>query len=169
MERMGIFYNKQSETNKTKTSAQKCRPRCVCCRVHSECLPCRGMVRSSLHDQSTVCLQPNIVCMQSQTRHLLQLPTRCVQLWHCGQRCGQRWHMRGRMHAAHKTHIYHKAHTPTTPIAQKPAAPSTTSSEPEPIWVQREKARERAQQGGELPFGVYLLGSVIVAIASVWI
>lgn len=33
--------------------------------------------------------------------------------------------------------------------------------------MQRERARERAQQSGDLPFGVYLLGSVIVAIAAV--
>ncbi len=56
------------------------------------------------------------------------------------------------------------AHTP--PLVYTQQKPATTS-EPEPIWVQREKARERAGQSGELPFGVYLLGSVIVAIASV--
>ena len=48
--------------------------------------------------------------------------------------------------------------------------PPTQASvdEEEPIWVRREREREMAKQGNkELPFGVYLLMSSIVAIAAV--
>ena len=39
----------------------------------------------------------------------------------------------------------------------------------EPIWVRRERERELMEKegGGDLPFGVYLLASAIVAIAAV--
>ncbi len=38
-----------------------------------------------------------------------------------------------------------------------------------PVWVRRERERElMAKEGpGDLPFGVYLLGSAIVAIAAI--
>ena len=42
------------------------------------------------------------------------------------------------------------------------------AAEEEPLWVKREKERNLAAQGGgDLPFGVYLLASVIVCIAAV--
>ncbi|KAK9819746.1 hypothetical protein WJX72_001856 [[Myrmecia] bisecta] len=45
---------------------------------------------------------------------------------------------------------------------------TTQEQEEEPVWVRRERERElRAQGGVELPFGVYLLASAIVAIAAV--
>jgi len=37
-----------------------------------------------------------------------------------------------------------------------------------PVWARREAERERQKQdGSDLPFGVYLLASAIVAIAAV--
>ena len=51
------------------------------------------------------------------------------------------------------------------------SAPSTTQEEQEetPLWVRREQAKElnEQKQEGEIPFGVYLLASCIVAIAAV--
>lgn len=47
---------------------------------------------------------------------------------------------------------------------------SVNQSEEEPIWVRREREREMMKASGqdkELPFGVYLLLSAIVAIAAV--
>lgn len=63
----------------------------------------------------------------------------------------------------------------TSPDREEEASPATpklasTDVEEEPIWVRRERERELlAKQGGikELPFGVYLLLSAIVAIAAV--
>ncbi|GAB4817771.1 hypothetical protein N2152v2_004817 [Parachlorella kessleri] len=53
--------------------------------------------------------------------------------------------------------------------SQQPASPRSTRPEDEPIWVRRERERElQAKEGGkDLPFGVYLLFSAIVAIAAV--
>lgn len=48
------------------------------------------------------------------------------------------------------------------------ASGDENKDEDEPIWVRREREREMAKQGNkELPFGVYLLLSSIVAIAAV--
>ena len=47
--------------------------------------------------------------------------------------------------------------------------PSSSSSEEMPLWVRREQAKEQSEkeEEGKTPFGVYLLASSIVAIASV--
>ena len=49
--------------------------------------------------------------------------------------------------------------------------PTTSDAEEEeaPLWVRREEAKARAatESSGELPFGVYLLASSIIAIAAV--
>ena len=47
--------------------------------------------------------------------------------------------------------------------------PSSSSSEDMPLWVRREQAKEQSEkeEEGKTPFGVYLLASSIVAIASV--
>jgi hypothetical protein len=37
----------------------------------------------------------------------------------------------------------------------------------EPIWVRREKDKKASESSNDLPFGVYLLLSAIVAIAAV--
>ena len=48
------------------------------------------------------------------------------------------------------------------------AAPEVRRTDEEPPWVRRERERElQAVAPKELPFGVYLLFSVIVAIAAV--
>lgn len=42
------------------------------------------------------------------------------------------------------------------------------AEEEEPIWVRRERERElQEKEGKDLPFGVYLIGSALVAIAAV--
>ena len=55
--------------------------------------------------------------------------------------------------------------------AQAPSGqePSSSSSEEMPLWVRREQAKEQSEkeEEGKIPFGVYLLASSIVAIASV--
>jgi hypothetical protein len=51
----------------------------------------------------------------------------------------------------------------TTQQQQQPGPP-----EDEPVWVRREKERELQAAGkGELPWPLYLVASVLVAIASV--
>jgi hypothetical protein len=51
---------------------------------------------------------------------------------------------------------------------QASSSNTTQQKEEEPIWVRRERERElQKQQGSDLPFGVYLLASAIVAIAAV--
>lgn len=58
----------------------------------------------------------------------------------------------------------------TPPAAGETAPVASPREDDEPIWVRREREREMlAKQGGnkDLPFGVYLLLSSIVAIAAV--
>jgi hypothetical protein len=55
---------------------------------------------------------------------------------------------------------------PGEPAAKKASPPPATDEEPP--WVRRERERElQAGQPQDLPFGLYLLASVIVAIAAV--
>ena len=51
---------------------------------------------------------------------------------------------------------------PSTP----PPAP-VEEEEEKPLWVRREEEKELREKDGKLPFGVYLLASSIVAIASI--
>lgn len=54
------------------------------------------------------------------------------------------------------------------PSQSNASASSTKEQIEEPIWVRRERERELLKkEGGDLPFGVYLLASAIVAIAAV--
>lgn len=53
-------------------------------------------------------------------------------------------------------------------ITTTDAKDSTSREVEEPIWVRRERERELLKkEPGDLPFGVYLLSSAIVAIAAV--
>ncbi len=51
---------------------------------------------------------------------------------------------------------------------QQASTSNGTKPVDEPIWIRRERERElQAKEGKDLPFGVYLLFSAMVAIAAV--